>query len=501
MAASVLCKHMANVSRTRALRLVIVALALGLLVPLWFNQITGARIESDPAAYVQMSANLIRHGVISLDAQQPLRPSMYREPLPILTAALAMSITDRLHGQAAVSDYLQGERARFLKLQNVFWLFLLCISAAWAVYLLTASYGAAMAAALLAHLPFYGHWVGGTLDSLYTEQAAAGVLMAASAALVAAVTRPLQLAYAALAGAAFGALALIKASFLYVFAGLVCALLAVQLFQAVRQRLGIRFAGLALLIFSFAAVLSPWLYRNWREFGTLEITDRAGAILILRAVKNDMTPLEYRGAFYVWAPKPLRPLVGSLLGFGPKDLMRGGRLQRLNRSDSDFHADDVAAQRAGRPEDAVSFYYKTRAERNQLRRQFQAAGHPQPELAADEVLQTQALDRIRHHPWRHLAATPPFLWRGAFLPFPLLLCALCYGFWRSRYDLVLFAAPAFGSVMFYGLLTHFILRYGVPAWPVALASATVLGVIGLQAALNKSSREPANDSLPRPAVQ
>lgn len=469
-------------------RLAIIAVALAVFAPLWVSQVSGARIESDAKAYVQMSANLVRHGVISLRAEPPLRPSMYREPVPVLTTALAMSVSDALHGPADLAAYYEGERARHLKMQNVFWILMLCGASAWAIYLLTRSFAAAMVGAIAAHAPFYGDWVGGTLDSLYTEQAAAAALIAGSACLVAAVTRSRQLLSMALGGVAFGVLALIKAAFLYVFLGLIGLLLVAQLSRRLRHQLRLRFAALATLVMCFTAVLSPWLYRNWQHFGSVQIVERAGAILTLRAAKNEMTRVEYVGSFYFWAPRPVRPLVGSLLGFEPQDLMRGGRLQRLNRYASDFHADDIAAMRRGRADEAISFYYQQRAERNRLRRQFRAAGHPHPEVAADDALMNWAVDRLRSRPWRHAAMTGPFLWRGAFLPFPLLLCAVVYGLRRRRYDILLFALPAFGAVMFYGLFTHFILRYGVPAWPVALAVAVVLGALALQQVRERASR-------------
>jgi hypothetical protein len=274
-------------------------------------------------------------------------------------------------------------------------------------------------------------------------------------------------------------------------------LLAAQLLPALRRQIGMPATGLLLMVVSFGAVLSPWLYRNWQQFGVLEIAERSGSVLMLRAAKDDMTPVEYLGAFYVWAPKPIRPLAGQVLGFGPQDLMRGGRLQRLNRNASDFLADDIAAERNGRPEDAISFYHKTRAELYRLRAQFIAAGHPHPDIATDEILRNRALEHVRSHPWRHLAATLPFLWRGAALPLPLLLCALAYGLWRRRYDLVLFCLPAFGAVMLYGLLTHFIIRYGLPTWPVALGSATVLISIAYRAVRDRISAEPVRESAAR----
>ena len=51
--------------------------------------------------------------------------------------------------------------------------------------------------------------------------------------------------------------------------------------------------------------------------------------------------------------------------------------------------------------------------------------------------------------------------------FPVLVLALVIGVRRCRYDLVLFALPAFGLVMFYAFFSHFIARYGVPAHEVA----------------------------------
>lgn len=214
-----------NVTRAAkhvAIQILAGVLAFAALLPVWIGQISGARIESAPTAYVQMSANLVRHGVISLDAQPPLTPSMYREPLPLITTALAMSISGAVHGRTEVGRYLEGERARHLKMQNVAWIVILCAAAGWAAYVLTGSFGAALAAALVAHAPFTVDGIGGTLDSLYTEQAAAAMLMLACAALTAAaasVRARRRMLCLAVSGVAFAALALIKAVFLYVFFG------------------------------------------------------------------------------------------------------------------------------------------------------------------------------------------------------------------------------------------------------------------------------------------
>src|ERR1700686_3958804 len=104
-----------------------------------------------------------------------------------------------------------------------------------------------------------------------------------------------------------------------------------------------------------------------------------------------------------------------MLRFPPADLRRGGRLQHLNTAfDSDFAADDLAAERAGRPEQTLTYYRQARAGRTKN----------EAELEGDDILKQRAMALILAHPWRHLALTVPFLWRGATFAFPILVFAL-----------------------------------------------------------------------------
>jgi len=228
---------------------------------------------------------------------------------------------------------------------------------------------------------------------------------------------------------------------------------------------------LGVLTLTFAVVITPWMLRNYSHFGTFNIATRGGIVLMLRAVKDQMTPREYLGSFYVWAPRPLRAPVGLILGYRNKDLQRGGALQRLNRSSSDFAADDKRANREGRPEDAISYYRKAQAEQVKVAKALAAAGNPSPDTEADKIIQQRAMQMIKEHPWRHLALTVPFLWRGATFAFPLLVFTIVLRMRRHRSEFALFAYPAFGLVMFYALLTHFIPRYGSPTLPVAIVGA------------------------------
>jgi hypothetical protein len=444
---------------------------LAILLVTWTGRITGGRIDQDGGHTLTMAVNLAHSGVISLKTAPPLEPSMYREPLPVVVAAGAVLGIDAVHGRAPLAAYFEGPRARLVKVTNVAWMLLLCASVYVAVHLLTGSRMLGFAGAILVNLPLPlvpSGFAGLGLDSLNSDLPAAA-LLAGSSVLLAAGLSEARVLRCVVAGVMFGALALVKASFVYVFAGLAVSVFLLAVIAARRdyQRPVAR-NGLVLTV-CFAAVVAPWMLRNHNHFGTWSIAERGGVVLLIRAEKDQMTAEEYRGAFYAWAPYGIRPAFGRLLGFEPRDLHRGGRLQRLNRYPSaDFHADDVAAERAGRPDLAISYYRRARAQRVQLNREI---GATLGSLEVDRRLQERALDMIAQHPWRHLAVTVPVLWRGAFMAFPVLVLGLAAALRRRDLRLATFLWPSMGLALFYGLLSHFIPRYGVPLVPVAIVVA------------------------------
>jgi hypothetical protein len=460
----------------------LIALALGsaLLVFLWARQITGAPIEKDAAQMVRMALNLERHGVISLDEAPPLSPTNYREPLPALITALGIRIIDAVQGEAPPEAYFSGRRVQLLKYQNVLWLALLSLGAFFAARGLTASRALALLCVLLVNCAVL-RGEAELIDNLYTDIQAAALLMLASAALAAAVARR-RPGWWLLAGALFGALTLVKAAVLYIFAGTVVVLACVYLMR----RVPLAMAGRDLVLFAaaFGCAVAPWMYRNHVQLGSAHISQRAGVVLMYRAVYDQMTPTEYRGTFYVWAPQRLQAVLGRVLGFSPADLERNGRLQRLNDDgDSQFAAEDLAAERAGAPERTLSYYRQARAEREKLETELASLGPAQSEIEADDRLKAKATKIVLEHPWRELGLTVSFLWRGATLAFPFLVFALCIAWRRRRDDLLLFAVPAFGTVMLYALATHFIARYDFPSLEVAL--------VAIVASLNALARAPA----------
>lgn len=442
-------------------------LAVGLLT-VWARQINGAPVERDANQTVRMALDLDRHGLMSLDEAPPFTPTDYREPIPVLACALGIRIIDGFLGPAADEEaYFSGERVKYLKYQNLLWLALLSVATFWATLELTSSFALGLVAVLLANLPFTGgHFDMHLVNDLYSEIIASAFFMLACTCLALGFTRR-KLVYLALAGLLFGVVTLTKAAVLYTFIGVIVLLPCLYLMQRYPPRAVAR--DLLVIVIAFACVIAPWMYRNYVQLGSFQLSQRAGVVLMYRALKDQMTPLEYKGSFYVWAPNSVRGLLGKLLGFTPADLRRGGRLQHLNiAEDADFFADDIAAERAGRPDLSLTYYRKARAERTQLEMQLAQAGHPQAELEGDNILKKRAAAMIMAQPGRWLALTIPFLWRGATLVFPILLIALVLAMRRRRYDLAIFALPAFGLVMFYALFSQFIARYGVPAHEVAM---------------------------------
>jgi 4-amino-4-deoxy-L-arabinose transferase-like glycosyltransferase len=447
----------------------VLLLAVGLLVG-WSLRIDGAPVEKDAGQNVQMALNVERHGVMSLEEAPPYVPTNYREPLPIFASAAAIELIDARLGPAPDQEYFHGERVRLLKYQNIVWLALLSLGAFWAIRLLSSSSYLALLGVLIVNLPFlHSHTA---LDDLYTELPAAALLMLASLSLARTV-RNSTFGSALTTGVLFGLTILTKASILYVFVGAALVVAAVFVAQR-RHSLAGSAARLLVMFVGIGCVITPWIFRNHVELGTYHISQRAGVVLMQRAEYDLMSAVEIEGSFYVWAnPEIQRPL-GRLLGFSPADLRRHGRLQHLNEWDSDFSADDLAAEQAGMPEKTLTYYREARAERVKLSALMRKAGKPEPEIAADDAVEQDALQIIEHHPWHHLLLTISLILRGAS---SLILVSFVLTLWisvrRRDWDLLAFVITAAGAVVFYALFSEFIGRYALPMRPIAVVAVLV----------------------------
>ena len=198
-------------------RATVTVLLLSLFAAVWFSNVSGSLIEKDAAENLQLAINLEHHHLYSMDAHAPLYPSNTREPVPVLTMALAVALVDAAMGPADSSAYFQGKRAHDIKLQSVAWMAALCGILFFSAWSLTGSYyGSLLCVVLINKIPHvtsglvYGDFM---IDSLYTEIPAAALLLLSSTLLVLGLKRR-KTALMGLAGVCFGALALTKAAFL-----------------------------------------------------------------------------------------------------------------------------------------------------------------------------------------------------------------------------------------------------------------------------------------------
>jgi 4-amino-4-deoxy-L-arabinose transferase-like glycosyltransferase len=408
-----------------------------------------------------------------------------------VTIALGVVLADVMMGRADTDAYLSGPRVKYLKAHHVLWKVAETICAYLLVLVLTSSRAAALLGAILigTHQP--------DIDTLQTELEAATLLMLGITLLIVGLSRR-KWYLLLLAGISLGLLALTKAIFLYVFVVLLPAVPLVMC--TLRERTGRRqgLAAVALLVLGFAVTTLPWMIRNQIQLGSFHISERGGMALYLRALLNGMTRDEYAGTFYVWSPRDWRKLAGRVSGFGPEDLERGGRLQRLNRDQrSSFAMAELAAERSGNPDAAITFYSKARAERVRLADSYTRAGNPGAYRAADEEMQARALTMMVAHPFRHLALTVPLLWRGAALQVPVLALALVYSVRSRQRALLLTILFAVAYLMMYAFFTHFESRYGAPTAPIT----GVVAVVPLVAAWRHVRRALAGQRVGPAGVQ
>jgi hypothetical protein len=455
--------------RVNPLQWVIAAIITVALGAVAFVLTNGASVDDDAAQNLQMAINVSHYGIMSMDENPPYHRTMYREPLPVATGAATVQIVDHFLGKADAARYFSGDRAKYIKYQNILWVILLWAAVLAATRWFTGSFWFSVGAGLLAAKPFLNGVTADGVNNLYTELPAAVLMICASFSLAFAVARARTWPMA-IAGLCFGLLTLTKAATLYVFVGLVLVLLfsyARGEAQPGRRR---RFAHIIVLVGTFAIFAAPWIARNFQAFGRPVMSDRGGFVLYNRALMNQVTPIEYRGSFYVWARPLLQPYVGSILGFSPRDVGLGGRLERLGGGvpGTAVYDHGRAAESAGRPEDTISFYHRARAERIRLEREFGRNHEPFPDVSADGMLQRKGMSLIKADVWANLAMVVPLLWRSAPLIFPALAFALGYGMWVKRYTLALFILPAFATLSFYALATQFEPR------PASIAHATAV---------------------------
>lgn len=469
---------------SRFLPPLLVAVLIGWLLWQGWSALKVDSIGDDASQNLRSAINFWQHGVYG-ESRWEVKPGFRREPFPNWLLAFHLKWIVRPPADITFQQ-LEASPVLLRQVMSVNLLYLLGLFLAlWGLCLrlIQPPWIGHLMAGLVIYYSFdaFGQ---GELDTLNTELPAALLLVATGLAFVL-LRQTLGTSWALLAGAVFGALVLTKAVGAYV------ALLLIPLIPFLLNISWRRALRLSLCVgLGFALAVLPWVGRNLHEFGKPVIARGGGTVLLIRSVYDGMTPEEYRGAFYAYAPDKLREdFFEARLGFSPKQLECGGSLQRLRR---DLPCDQESLE-AERYQEVRGFYQiGKRALPRILDQQAEEQGS---EDKGEDLLRLAAIERIRAAPLQHLLVSLPLSWRGMWsfenqrTWFGVLANALAMlslilmpflGMLLRRPDWLFMSMTGAGYFYFYALFSHFITRYSESLIPLSLVCLGVLLMTGLR---------------------
>lgn len=456
-------------------------------------------IKGDATQSLAIAYSLYTDGSFAIDGPPHNGLTNFREPLPPMVTAIYLKLFEKVNTPYTLKSLQGGEHARFVKMQNLLWVFLGLIGT-WLLFNAMISSRARLAGALPTFVVFVFYFNSVyTINTLYTELNTAVMLIWLSLLLVKALQTPSLTRWLGI-GLLLGMLSLTKALFVYVAPVLIIFL---WIFNAVKtnrpEKIPRVATASAVMFLGMAILVAPWMVRNQILFGSPQLTEgRSGWVLYKRALLNDMSDDEFTRGFTLWGPRIYQDLVSNTsLDLKPEEVKTwNGPLRRLYYGRSEFTANDLEAQKKGAPEQAVTLYRKTSAVYVQLERIFERAGYPNPIYAGDKVMQTVALERIAANPFGHLKMSVLMFWRGiwCFSPFIdlpplettdqkrylvealnlLSILSLFYFFFhglvRGKFAWIALATPSILMMAFYTLLSQNLPRFFVPAQPLMMLS-------------------------------
>lgn len=449
-----------------ALALIISAVAM-----IGFYNIDNSPAENDGLGNYRIAYNVASKHSFSAE-NDGLKPTMFREPVPIaaLSAWLAVNFSDI---EKASPDVANGS-TYFAKIKriNIIWSSLLIVFCFLSATKLTRNKYFGLISALAVAMTFiYAPW---QVNNLNTDLAASAILMACIYFSIRLIERQ-NWVNSILFGSSLGILALTKAITLYasvVFMPLTIALI------VIKNRNSANFLKTSvIMIIAFLAVIGPWIGRNYHLFDAPSIALRGGRVLNFRSLLNEMPSETYRASFYYWSPSRIKPVLEDITGYSREDADREGKgvAAPLNRGRSSFAASDKAAEKAGKPEDAISLLSQMRAENTRLVRKFKAEKSRDPTGQAQSVLQKQAIERIKANPLNHAITIAPVYWHMMWLrtvpvwisPFitSSIFVSLALGLYYRNKRIIAFSALPVGIMSLYLLTSHGLPRYSEPIVP------------------------------------
>ena len=252
-------------------------------------------------------------------------------------------------------------------------------------------------------------------SNLNTELPAAALIVVFSLSLTFSSLKKTPVSYL-FVGLSYGLLVLTKASGAYI--GLVVIpLIALILSGKVRSLYGFLSAKflrvLLLTTLGLSLVVTPWVCRNYFEFGRPAIAEGGGRVLWIRSEFNKINSYQYLGAFYAYSPEILRDSVWeNIFGNNASQLECGGDLQLHNRGQQ-CDLDYLRLARAGNIDlfdKVVSLYDRgKKALPEKMKAEAIAAG---VDFDYDKEGKQIFLEGFRNDPFKHFLLTFPLAWRG-----------------------------------------------------------------------------------------
>lgn len=470
--------------------LLVLGFSLGLYskvvpIPEYVDSLDNLKIAFNLAKYHQFSASNINGDLTTKkgdtltffipNIQKPVtvyeaQPTALREPLPIYITSLILKKLNLINKYPNVESLNAGKPLMLIKSQNFIYLLLLFSGLVMLLGHFIQHQFLKVFATLILLALVSQHLTGSMYFLLCTELLASVLMVWCCYFLIQAIQKQ-RLYDWLLAGVMYGLLVLTKAAFIYIGVVFVASLLIY--FAYIRQHQ--HFKGLGCFVLICAMVVLPWMVRNYQQLHFFGVSERAADVLLVRAEKNLMTPVERKGAICVYtANEILRPACAKYLGFSNNDLSSNGRLIRLLRG----HEQDKKARSEMNPEKAISFYYHATTIAYKAR--FDAYLKQQNIMDANKATSNLAMQSILQHPADHLISTFLFAWRGmnvryadiyTYYGFFALIAMGGLGLAKQRPQFLMVALLPTLAFAFYAFLSHFIPRYAdpfIPFWMLAV---------------------------------
>jgi len=400
-------------------------------------------LKADGIQHLRIACHLVHHGVFSKSAcsESNPAPTAYRLPVYPFLLSLWMRLVPHVE-QGSPGDPLRHEMLQafhWLIHAQVFIFFLTTLCCGLIVRLITRSW---IAACVSLFVIGFDKVLWDWSRHVTAEVLLCFLVAAVSLTLVLCVQRR-GLVWHLLAGVLLAVLCLTRGYFQYFIpVGVIFLLVNAWQRTGSRQR-----DILGVCVFALVPLLAvqAWKARNYVHFDRWYLTDRGGAILDMRAGLDMVNRREYQASFLYYSRSPY---LLSLL---------------------EKHFEPAAYRRFGRDEEMAKH------RRQELLMQYGSMA------VADKVQLSEALQKIKAHPIKHLLMCFPLAIRGlgGVIPFTVGLSTLgllvAFSVFRRRGDIGSILVVSLFSYGFCTMWSHNLARYNIPIVPMIYVGVVLIG--------------------------